>query len=90
MSGINDIVFSTDTIKATEKQKEFIYNLIDNLDFDNLLYEKYEHFYDDADNLSKYDAMKLIQELKDITDDYTTNSFWDSLSDYSIWDYGDN
>ena len=30
------------------------------------------------------------QELKDITDEYMTNSFWDSLSDYSIWDYGDN
>lgn len=87
MSGINDIVFSTDTIKATEKQKEFIYNLIDNLDFDNLLYEKYEHFYDDADNLSKYDAMKLIQELKDITDDYTANSFWDVVTDINTGDY---
>lgn len=87
MSGINDIVFSTDTIKATEKQKEFIYNLIDNLDFDNLLYEKYEHFYDDADNLSKYDAMKLIQELKDITDDYTANSFWDMVTEVNTGDY---
>lgn len=87
MSGIDDIVFSTDTIKATEKQKEFIYNLIDNLDFDNLLYEKYEHFYDDADNLSKYDAMKLIQELKDITDDYTANSFWDVVTDINTGDY---
>lgn len=87
MSGINDIVFSTDTIKATEKQKEFIYSLIDNLDFDNLLYEKYEHFYDDADNLSKYDAMKLIQELKDITDDYTANSFWDVVTDINTGDY---
>lgn len=87
MSGINDIVFSTDTIKATEKQKEFIYSLIDNLDFDNLLYEKYEHFYDDADNLSKYDAMKLIQELKDVTDEYMTNSFWDVVTDINTGDY---
>lgn len=87
MSGINDIVFSTDTIKATEKQKEFIYSLIDNLDFDNLLYEEYEHFYDDADNLSKYDAIKLIQELKDIIDDYTTNSFWDMTIDINTGDY---
>ena len=87
MSGIYDIVFSTDTIKATEKQKEFIYSLIDNLDFDNLLYEKYEHFYDDADNLSKYDAIKLIQELKDIIDDYMTNSFWDMVTEVNTGDY---
>lgn len=87
MSGINDIVFSTDTIKATEKQKEFIYSLIDNLDFDNLLYEKYEHFYDDADNLSKYDAIKLIQELKDVTDEYMTNNFWDVVMDINTGDY---
>ena len=87
MSGINDIVFSTNTIKATEKQKEFIYSLIDNLDFDNLLYEKYEHFYDDADNLSKYDAMKLIQELKDVTDEYMTNNFWDVVMDINTGDY---
>ena len=87
MSGINDIVFSTDTIKATEKQKEFIYSLIDNLDFDNSLYEEYEHFYDDADNLSKYDAIKLIQELKDIIDDYTTNNFWDMATEVNTGDY---
>ena len=87
MSGINDIVFSTDTIKATEKQKEFIYSLIDNLDFDNSLYEEYEHFYDDADNLSKYDAIKLIQELKDIIDDYMTNSFWDMATEVNTGDY---
>ena len=87
MGGINDIVFSTDTIKATEKQKEFIYSLIDILDFDNLLYEKFEHFYGDADNLSKYDAMKLIQELKDIIDDYMNNSFWDMVTEVNTGDY---
>lgn len=87
MNDLNNITFSTRNILATEKQKEFICSLIDNLDFDNDLYDYYEHYYDDVETMSKFEAIKLIQELKDVIDDYKTNSFWDMVHEVNTGDY---
>ena len=58
---IDDMVFTTNIIKATDKQKDFIYDLLDQLSDMGI----YKDCYDDIriEQLSKSDAQKLIQEL---------------------------
>ena len=79
---LKNLKFSTKSIMITDKQKEFIETLIDNL-----------MDYTDEDNnieywkLSKQDATKLIKELKNELDGYL---FTDEYDDYiDIMDYGD-
>ena len=80
---LKNLRFSTKSIMITDKQKEFIETLIDNLmdytdDYNNIEYWK----------LSKQDATKLIKELKNELDSYL---FTDEYDDYiDIMDYGDN
>ena len=79
---LKNLKFSTKSIMITDKQKEFIETLIDNLmdytdEYNNIEYWK----------LSKQDATKLIKELKNELDGYL---FTDEYDDYiDIMDYGD-
>lgn len=56
---IDDIKFTTKIINATDKQKDFIYDLLDQLD--DLGINKYDNI--NVDSLSKYDAKELIEKL---------------------------
>lgn len=57
-----DKVYTTKNIMATEKQKELIYKLIDDLsDFEQFNQEYYDGI--DVENLSKQDAKELISDL---------------------------
>ena len=79
---LKNLKFSTKSIMITDKQKEFIETLIDNLmdytdEYNNIEYWK----------LSKQDAIKLIKELKNELDGYL---FTDEYDDYiDSMDYGD-
>lgn len=79
---LDNLKFSTKSIMITDKQKEFIETLIDDLmdytdEYNNIEYWK----------LSKQDAAKLIQEMKDELDGYL---FTDEYDDYiDSMDYGD-
>lgn len=80
---LKNLKFSTKSIMITDKQKEFIETLIDELmdytdEYNNIEYWK----------LSKQDATKLIKELKNELNGYL---FTDEYDDYiDIMDYGDN
>lgn len=79
---LKNLKFSTKSIMITDKQKEFIETLIDNL-------MDYTDEYNDIEywKLSKQDATKLIKELKNELDGYL---FTDEYDDYiDIMDYGD-
>ena len=84
---LSNIRFSTDNIKATKKQKDFICTLIDNLDYSTKMFEKYEHYYDDVENMSRFDAMTLIKELKLIQP--TDEDYFDIGYEYDTWNCGD-
>ncbi|MEE3417785.1 MAG: hypothetical protein VZQ62_00430 [Methanosphaera sp.] len=71
---LKNLKFSTKSIMITDKQKEFIETLIDNLmdytdEYNNIEYWK----------LSKQDATKLIKEMKNELDGYL---FIDEYHDY--------
>lgn len=79
---LKNLKFSTKSIMITDKQKEFIETLLDDL-------MDYTDEYNDIEywKLSKQDATKLIKELKNELDGYL---FTDEYDDYiDIMDYGD-
>ena len=79
---LKNLKFSTKSIMITDKQKEFIETLLDDL-------MDYTDEYNDIEywKLSKQDATKLIKELKNERDGYL---FTDEYDDYiDIMDYGD-
>ena len=78
---LNSLKFSTKSIMITDKQKEFIGSLIDQLnDYDDYSYNNLEYW-----KLSRQDATKLIKKLKNKLDDHI---FYET--DYiDIMDYGD-
>ena len=81
---LDNIVFSTKSIMITDKQKEFIETLLDELiDFGDDSYNNIEYW-----KLSKQDATKLIKELKNLVDEYESE-FYDDRYDYDPMDYGD-
>ena len=74
---LDNLKFSTKSIMITDKQKEFIESLIDQLnDFDDYDYNDIEYW-----KLSKMDATKLIKELKDKLSDYIYDIGFDPLWD---------
>ena len=74
---LDNLKFSTKSIMITDKQKEFIESLIDQLnDFDDYDYNDIEYW-----KLSKQDATKLIKELKDKLSDYIYDIGFDPLWD---------
>lgn len=69
--GINNLKFSTKSIMITDRQKEFISNLIDELmDYDDYRYANLEYW-----KLSKKDAKILINELISVLDDYRYDTY---------------
>ena len=75
---LKNLKFSTKSILLTDKQKEFIESLLDELtDFGEDRYQDLEYW-----KLSKQDATKFIKELKSLVDDYE--------SDFYRYDYGDD
>lgn len=76
MVDIKDIVFTTNIIKATDRQKELIEDLLSQVED----YEKYEKI--NINNLSKQDASKLIDELFDEIEDYGFELWYESERDY--------
>ena len=69
---LDNLVFSTKSIMITDKQKEFIETLLDGLmdytdEYNNIEYWK----------LSKQDAAKLINELKNELDGYLFTDEYD-------------
>lgn len=79
---LKNLKFSTKSIMITDKQKEFIETLLDDL-------MDYTDEYNDIEywKLSKQDATKLIKELKNELDGYL---FTDEYDDYiDSMDYGD-
>ncbi len=81
---LKNLKFSTKSIMITDKQKEFIEQLLDELiDFEDDSYNNIEYW-----KLSKQDATKLIKELKSLVDDYESE-FYDNRYDYDSMDYGD-
>ena len=81
---LKNLKFSTKSIMITDKQKEFIETLLDELiDYGDDSFNDIEYW-----KLSKQDAAKLIQEMKDELDGYL---FTDEYDDYTdSMDYGDN
>lgn len=83
MCGLDNVVFTTKSVMLTDKQKDMISSLLDQLcdlgcdEFDNIDYK----------NLSKQDASKLISKMLDKIEylDYLDNKDFDPL-----WDTGDN
>ena len=62
---LDNLKFTTKSIMITNKQKEFIEMLLDDLsDYDNYEYADIEY-----QKLSKQDAKKLIQDMKDTLED---------------------
>lgn len=75
---LDKLVFNTKSIMITDKQKEFIESLIDQLnDFDDYNYNKIEYW-----KLSRQDATKLIKELKSKISDYIYDIGFDPSWDY--------
>lgn len=80
---INNIVFSTKNIMATEKQKEFISVLQDDLlDINDLDFNYLED--KEIEKLSKQQASIVINQLKELYDDYFSDigRFYDMLDTY--------
>ena len=83
MCGLDNVVFTTKSVMLTDKQKDMILDLLDQLcdlgcdEFDNIEYQK----------LSKEEASKLISKMLDKIDylDYLESKDFDPL-----WDTGDN
>ena len=81
---LSNLVFNTNSIKITDKQKDMISDLLDQLcdlgcdEFDNIDYK----------NLSKQDASKLISKMLDKIE-YLDWLDFDKDFD-PIWDVGDN
>lgn len=70
---LDNLKFSTKSIMITDKQKEFIEQLLDELiDFGDDSYNNIEYW-----KLSKQDATKLIKELKSLVDDYESEYYGD-------------
>lgn len=68
---LDNLKFSTKSIMLTDKQKDFIEELLDELiDFGDDSYNDVEYW-----KLSKQDATKLIKNLKSLVDDYELD-FW--------------
>ena len=81
---LKNLKFSTKSIMITDKQKEYIETLLDELmDYGDGNYNEIEYW-----KLSKQDATELIKKLKRLVEDYR----FDILSDVYIdsMDYGDN
>lgn len=80
---LKNLKFSTKQIMITDKQKEYIETLLDELmDYGDDNYNEIEYW-----KLSKHDATKLIKELKNELDVYL---FTDEYDDYiDSLDYGD-
>jgi len=76
MVDIKDIVFTTNIIKATDRQKELIEDLLSRVED----YEKYAKI--NINNLSKQDASKLIDELFDEIEDYRFELWYEMETDY--------
>ena len=75
---LNNLKFSTKSIMITDKQKEFIESLIDQLnDFDDYDFNKIEYW-----KLSKQDAAKLIKKLNSRLSDYIYDIGFDPSWDY--------
>ncbi len=75
---LDNLKFSTKSIMITDKQKEFIEELIDSL-------MDYTDEYNDLEywKLSKQDATKLIKKLKNTLDGYLfTDEYEDYVSHY--------
>lgn len=83
MHELDNVVFTTKSVMLTDKQKDMISDLLDQLcdlgcdEFDNIEYQK----------LSKQDASKLINKMLDKIEylDYLDNKDFDP-----IWDVGNN
>ena len=76
---LKNLKFSTKSIMITDKQKEFIETLIDNLmdytdEYNNIEYWK----------LSKQDATKLIKEMKNELDGYLFTDEYHDYADYYL------
>lgn len=81
---LKNLKFSIKSIMITDKQKEYIETLLDELmDYGDYNYNEIEYW-----KLSKQDATELIKKLKSLVEDYR----FDILSDVYIdsMDYGDN
>lgn len=84
MHELDNVVFTTKSVMLTDKQKDMISNLLDQLcdlgcdEFDNIEYWK----------LSKQDASKLINKMLDKIE-YLDYINFDKDFD-PIWDVGDN
>lgn len=75
---LDNLKFSTKSIMISDKQREFIESLIDQLnDFDDYTYNKIEYW-----KLSRQDATKLIKELKSKISDYIYDIGYDPSWDY--------
>ena len=82
---LDNLKFSTKSIMITDKQKEFIETLLDELiDFGDDSYNNIEYW-----KLSKQDATKLIKELKSLVDDYESDFYKYDYGDDPSWDYYD-
>ena len=82
---LKNLKFSTKSIMITDKQKEFIETLIDEL-------MDYTDEYNDIEywKLSKQDATKLIKELKNELNGYRMYDEYDFDFDFDpVWDCGD-
>lgn len=78
-----DKVYTTKNIMATDKQKDLIYRLMDDLsDFEQFNQEYYDSI--NVENLSKQDAKELISdliEMEETLEDEFDFSWW--CSDYN-------
>lgn len=82
---LDDIKFTTESILLTDKQKEFIEHLLDELiDFGDDSYNNIEYW-----KLRKQDATKLIKELKSLVEDYESDFYKYNYGDDPSWDYYD-
>lgn len=82
---LKNIKFSTKSIMITDRQKDTISDLIDQL-MDNGCFD-----YQDLEywKLSKQEASKLIQELINKNDDMMLNAYYECDDYIDITDYGD-
>lgn len=84
MHELDNVVFTTKSVMLTDKQKDMISNLLDQLcdlgcdEFDNIEYWK----------LSKQEASKLINKMLNKIDDLDYLNFDKDFD--PIWDVGDN